>query len=63
MSPDNDPDRVLWGAKAIGAEVDRTERQAFYLLEVGLLPGTKIGKTWTSTPRRLREHILGETAA
>jgi hypothetical protein len=34
--------------------------KAFYKLEAGLLPGTKIGKT---TVRRLRDRILGETAA
>ena len=58
-----DPDRPLWGARAIGAEIDRTERQAFYMLESGHLPGTKVGKTWVSTPRKLRERITGETEA
>ena len=26
---------ILWGAKAIGVEIDRTERQTFNLLEQG----------------------------
>lgn len=62
MSDKSDPDRFLWGAKAIGDEVNRNERQAFYLLEAGLLPGTKIGKIWVSTPRRLHAR-LGDEAA
>jgi hypothetical protein len=58
-----DPDRPLWGAAAIGAEINRTERQAHYMLERGLLPAEKIGKSWVSTPRRLRDRLLGEVAA
>jgi len=56
-------DEVLWGAAAIGAAINRTERQAHYLLERGLLDATKTGKIWTSTPRRLRGRLLGEVAA
>jgi hypothetical protein len=57
-----DLDRPLWGAKAIGAEIGRSERQAYHLLENGLIPGEKVGKIWVSTPRRLRGRILGEVA-
>jgi hypothetical protein len=57
-----DPDRPLWGAAAIGAEINRSERQAHYLLERGLLDASKIGKFWVSTPRRLRDRLLGEVA-
>jgi hypothetical protein len=56
-------DEVLWGALAIGAAINRTERQAHYLLERGLLDATKTGKIWTSTPRRLRGRLLGEVVA
>jgi hypothetical protein len=52
-------DRPVWGAKAIGEVVSRSERQASYLLEKGLLPATKVGKLWTSTPRRLLGLVNG----
>lgn len=66
---DTDLDRPLWGAEAIGREAGLIDddgkvevRRAFYLLEKGLLPATKIGGTWTSTPRRLRKVFCGEAA-
>lgn len=39
---DKNPD-IVWGAAAIGAVIGRTERQASYLLERGLLPAKRIG--------------------
>jgi hypothetical protein len=67
---DNDLDRPLWGAEAIGREAGCLDdagkvdlRKVFYLLERGLLPGTKVGRQWTSTPRRLRRLFTGESAA
>jgi hypothetical protein len=63
-------DRPLWGAEAIGREANLVDddgevhiRKTFYLLEKGLLPGTKIGRQWTSTPRRIRHALAGEAAA
>jgi len=68
-APDDNPDRVLWGAKAIGREANVidadgnvNERRAYYLLEAGLLPASKTGRSWTSTPRRIRRHFSGENA-
>ncbi|RWF41854.1 MAG: hypothetical protein EOS65_10955 [Mesorhizobium sp.] len=60
---EEDDDKIIWGAKAIGQEIDRTERQTFHLLERGLLPATKVGDQWTSTRRRLRRMFGGEEAA
>jgi hypothetical protein len=57
---DADPDLPVWGAAAIGAQINRSERQASYMLERGLLDASKIGKFWVSTPRRLRDRLLGE---
>jgi hypothetical protein len=37
-------------------------RKTFYLLENALLPGTKVGRQWTSTPRRIRRVFAGEAA-
>jgi hypothetical protein len=70
IGTDNDLDRPLWGAEAIAREAnllddngDVDTRKAFYLLEKGLLPATKIGRLWTSTPRRIRRVFAGEAAA
>ena len=48
-----DLDRLVWGAKAIAAVINRNERQAFYLLEQGHLDAEKKGGVWCSTVRRL----------
>jgi hypothetical protein len=65
----DDLDRPLWGAEAIGREANVLNgagnvdlRKTFYLLENGLLPGTKVGRQWTSTPRRIRRVFDGEAA-
>ena len=51
-----DPDEVLRGAKAIGAEIKLTEQQAFYHLEKGNIPGArKLGRTWIATRRNVRQ--------
>jgi hypothetical protein len=62
-------DRPLWGAEAIGREANVVDddgnvdlRKTFYLLEKGRLPGTKVGRLWTSTPRRIRRIFAGEDA-
>ena len=57
-SPNEEP-FMLWGAKAIGAEIKRTPRQAFYLLEAGLLPAKKVGALWTAERGALRRHLGG----
>ena len=46
-------DRLVWGARDIAAIINRNERQTFFLLEQGLIDGTKIGGRWVSSPRRL----------
>jgi hypothetical protein len=48
-------EKPLWGAKAIGEVLGISERRTYYLLEQGLIPGKKIGRTWTATPGNLRE--------
>jgi hypothetical protein len=55
-----DDDVPIWGCKAIAKIIGRSERQTFHLLSAGLLPVTKIGATWVSTRRRLRERIAGK---
>lgn len=50
----------LWGARAIGAEIGKTARQAFHLLETGVIPGRKVGGQWVSERGKLRAWILGD---
>jgi len=66
MSELNVGDRpeILWGAKAIGEEIDRNERQAFYLLEAGAIPCAKkiVGKDgkggiWAAARRELQQAL------
>jgi hypothetical protein len=59
--PDStDPDRPIWGARAIGEEINRDESQAFYLLENKRVDADKVGKHWVSTRRRLRHSFQGD---
>jgi hypothetical protein len=46
-----DPDTIVWGAAAIGKLINRTERQAYHLLESGTLRGVrKVGGIWSAKP-------------
>ena len=37
----------LWGAKAIGAAIDRNQKQTFYLLNKGLIRSARrVGEQW-----------------
>lgn len=71
MTITDDPalDRPLWGARQIAIEANILDddgqpdlRRAFYLLESGHLPATKVGRSWCTTPRRLRRLFSSETA-
>lgn len=55
-------DRPLWGCKAIAEDIDRSQRQTFYMLEAGHLPASKVGSLWVTTRRRLRDKFSGEAA-
>ena len=52
---------LIWGGRAIGEEVGLTERQAVRLLELGALPGVKIGGKWCA--RRDELHALFSRAS
>jgi hypothetical protein len=36
-------DEIVWGAAAIGRVIGRSERQVFYLAEIGAIPVRRIG--------------------
>jgi hypothetical protein len=55
-------DVPIWGAREIGAVLNRSERKTYYMLEAGLLPAKKIGKTWVSSRRQLLALVQGEAA-
>jgi hypothetical protein len=72
---DENLDRVLWGAEAIGREAgcfkkdgEVDVRKAFYLLEKGYVDANKVrdlegkGRQWVSTPRRIRHSLFGKVA-
>jgi hypothetical protein len=70
MSDDEDLDRPIYGAVAIGRAAGMVEadgsvdiRKVYYALENGLLDAGKFGKKWVSTPRRARQHAVRDTAA
>jgi hypothetical protein len=54
---DDNDDRKLWGAAAIGEFLELSERQAFHLLKQGAIPARKVGGRYLSTPRLLRQLI------
>jgi hypothetical protein len=48
-----DLDSPLWGVKEIAPIIRRSPRQTYELIERGLIPAKKIGKSWVSTRRQL----------
>ena len=57
---DIDGDRLVWGAKDIGAVINRDQRPTFYLLEAGRIEGArKIGSRWAASLRSLRKMVTG----
>lgn len=53
---DGDKLDLIWGVKAIAAELGIPERRAFYLVENGRLPAKKEGRLWVSSRSALRRH-------
>ena len=53
---------ILWGGEEIGRAINRTARQAFHLLEEGLIPARKVGGQWCASRRRLLRTLAGEVA-
>ncbi len=49
----------VWGAVAIAAEIDRTPRQTFHLLERGHLPARKVGDKWVARREELHAFLSG----
>lgn len=56
-SQDDDLDRPIRGAIAIGEHIGLGPRQAYYLLETGKLDATLVGSRWFTTKRRLNRSL------
>ena len=63
MSNIESPDDLLWGVREIGKAIRRSERQAYHLLEKGLLPGRKVGAIWVASRRKLFAALMGDDEA
>jgi hypothetical protein len=51
-------DKPIWGAAAIGREINRTPRQAHHLLSRGLIKSArKVGSQWTANAAALRREF------
>jgi hypothetical protein len=55
----NPSDEIVWGAAAIGRVINRSPRQAVYLLEKGELPAKKIGGRWCGSRAKLISGVAG----
>jgi hypothetical protein len=55
-----DLDKPIWGVEAIAAAANLTPRQTYHALENGYLPGSKAGRRWFTTRRRLLALFSGE---
>jgi hypothetical protein len=55
---------IIWGARAIREAINRSQRQAHYLLEQGLIRSArKVGSTWTATRSGLLEEFGSGTVS
>jgi hypothetical protein len=55
-------DDLLWGVRQIAEELGMKERQVYYQLEKGLLPGGKSGEIWVGSRQALKAHFQELTA-
>jgi hypothetical protein len=71
LKPDGKPEEIgldlLWGAAPIAKELGLNRRQAYYLLESGVVAGArKVGGRWCASRAGLRRNfysLLAGTAA
>ena len=54
---------LIWGVSAIAKIIGRTDRQAFGMLEKGLLPAKKVGGRWVVERSKLADFFMKEDAA
>jgi len=54
---------AIWGVAAIAKEINRNERQTYYLLQNKKLPAKKVGAIWQSSRWKLRAFFAKGDAA
>jgi hypothetical protein len=57
---------LVWGVAAIAAEINRTPRQAFHMLENSRLPARKVGGRWCASragPRQFFASLIAGKVA
>ena len=54
---------VVWGGLAIAKVLNVSERRAWYMLEHGLLPATRVGKKWVASRSALLGTVMAAVAA
>ena len=59
---DSESLELIWGAAAIGREINASRRRAFYLLQNGLIPAKKVGESWVASRKSLRGYFLGDNS-
>ena len=52
-----DDTRPIWGARAIGQQINKPTAATYSLLKNNLLPAQKVGAVWMTTPSLLRQHF------
>ena len=55
-------DDLIWGADAIAKEMGLSRRQAYYMLDRGLLPAGQQGEKWVASRKALMEHFAKITS-
>jgi hypothetical protein len=51
---------ALWGVEQIARYINRSSRQAYYLLQQGLIPARKVGVIWVASRSKLDTFLSGE---
>ena len=63
MSKEEEKLDLVWGAKGIGKEINRTATQTHYLLSSGAIQcARQVGKQWVCDRRELRAEFSGGRA-
>ena len=52
--------KFLWGAEAIGDAIGLDKRQAYHWLQLGKLPGKKVGNSWVSEQGELEDALSAD---
>jgi hypothetical protein len=58
--PEDRNDDIVWGAREIGKVINRTARQAYYLLEQKRLPARCDNGMYSASRQKLLAHVSGE---